>query len=113
MLSTLDLKPLRSKGKEWYLAGKTSRVLLCEEKTVDSDILITPRNDGRHKNEEVKPVQIVHMNISQSNIYRTDLTWLEFDDEQAAQEMQQGLNEQYYIPIFVICIALPSSSLEH
>ena len=43
---------------------------------------------------EVEPVQPVQMNIYQSNIYRKDLTWLNFDDEQRVQERQQVKNQQ-------------------
>ena len=36
-----------------------------------------------HENKEVEPVQ---MNIYQSNIYREDLSWLDFDSELRVQE---------------------------
>ena len=50
---------------------------------------------------EVEPVQPVQMNIYQSNIYRKDLTWLNFDDEQRVQERQQVKNQQSCISVFV------------
>ena len=39
--------------------------------------------------KEVEPVEPVQMNIYQSNTYRRDLSWLNFDDEPRVQEKQQ------------------------
>ena len=37
----------------------------------------------------MEPVQLVQMNIYQTNTYRKDLSWLHFDDELMVQERQQ------------------------
>ena len=38
------------------------------------------------KNKEMEPVEPVQKNIYQSNTYRTDLSWLHFDNEPRVQE---------------------------
>ena len=41
------------------------------------------------------------MNIYQGNTYRKDLRWLDFDDEQSAQNRQQVKDQQPCISFFV------------
>ena len=41
------------------------------------------------KDEEVKPIQSVKMNINQSNTYKRDLDWVQFADETKVQEKHQ------------------------
>ena len=41
------------------------------------------------------------MNTYQSNTYRKDLGWLNFEDEQTVQEKEQVMGEQSYILISV------------
>ena len=49
-----------------------------------------------------KPVQIkVIPKYYQSNTYRKDLSWLDFDDEQWVQERLQVKDQQSYITVFV------------
>ena len=43
---------------------------------------------------EVEPVEPLQINIYQSNTYRKDLSWLQFNDEQRVQERQQVKNQQ-------------------
>ena len=93
LVITKQLTTFISKVKGKHSAGKKIPESSWErKKTVDIDILISFRNGGKHKDEELEPVQIVHMNIYQSNINREDLSWLEFDSE-----TQQVLDQQSYI----------------
>ena len=66
-----------------------------------------------HENEEVKPVEPVHINIYQSNTYRKGLAWLHFNDEPRVQERQQVKDQQPCISIFVGYPTIPSSNQEH
>ena len=52
------------------------------------------------------------MNIYQSNIYRKDLSWENFDMPWA-QEMQQVKDQQSYIPVFVAYLIITSNRKEH
>ena len=48
-----------------------------------------------YKDKEVEPVEPVHMNIYQSNTYRKGSSWLHFDDEPKAQDLngfKSGVN---------------------
>ena len=47
------------------------------------------------------PVKPVQMNIYESNTYRKDLSWLQFDDEPWIQERQQVKDQQSSISVFV------------
>ena len=49
----------------------------------------------------MEPVVPVQMNMCQSNTYRTDLSWLDFNDEPRVQEKQQVKDQQSCIFIFV------------
>ena len=48
------------------------------------------------------------MNIYQSNTYKKDLTWLDFDDEPRVQERQQVKDQQSYKSGFVAYLNIPS-----
>ena len=63
-----------------------------------------------NEDEEVEPVQLVHMNEYQINTYRTNLSWLHFDYEPRVQERQQVKEQQPFISISVVYITYPSSS---
>ena len=62
------------------------------------------------RNKEAKPVATVQMNIYQSNTYRKDLSWLNFNNESMVQERHQVKDQQFYISIFVAYLRIPSNS---
>ena len=62
------------------------------------------------ENKDVEPVELVQMNIYQSNTYRKDLGWLCFNNEPRAQERQQVKDQQLCISIFVAYLTIPSSN---
>ena len=59
---------------------------------------------------EVEPVELVQMNICQSNTCRKDLRWLHYDHEPGVQEKQQVKDQQSYIFVFVSYVTIPISS---
>ena len=70
--------------------------------------LIRIRVDFR-ENKEEEPVELVQMNIYQSNTYRKDLSWLHLDDEPRVQERQQMEDQQSCKSVFVVCLTFPRS----
>ena len=50
------------------------------------------------------------MNIYESNTYRKDVCWLQFDDEPRVQERQQVINQQSGMSVFVAFPTIPSSN---
>ena len=61
------------------------------------------------ENKEEEPVELVQMNIYQSNTYRKDLSWLHLDDEPRVQERQQMVDQQSCKSIFVVYLTFPRS----
>ena len=59
---------------------------------------------------EVEPVQLVQMNIYQSNIYREDLSWLHLDNEPRVQERQEVQDQQSFISVFVFYLTIPNNN---
>ena len=55
----------------------------------------------------MEPVELVQMNIYQSNTYRRDLSWLHFNDEPRVHEMQQMKDQQSCISVFVAYLTIP------
>ena len=58
----------------------------------------------------MEPVEPVQLNIYQSNTYRKDFSWINFDDEPRVQERQQVKDQESCISIFVAYPAIPSSN---
>ena len=52
-------------------------------------------------NKQVEPAEPVHMNIYKSKTFRTDLSWLHFNNELRVQERYQKEDQQYCIFTFV------------
>ena len=50
------------------------------------------------------------MNIYQSDTYRKDFSWLDFDNEPRIQERQQKKDQQSCNPVFVAYPTIPSSN---
>ena len=48
----------------------------------------------------MESIQLVLMNIYQSNTYKEDLNWLYCSDDQQVQVKQQVKGQQYQIPVF-------------
>ena len=90
---------LDHRSKESILLAGSSR---ARKETVGIGILVTSRNS--------EPVEPVPMNICQSNTYRKDLSWLNFDNEPKVQERQQEKDQQSYIFLLVAYLAIPSSN---
>ena len=65
------------------------------------------------ENKEVEPVEPVQMNIYQSNTYRKDLSWINFDDDPRVQAKQQVKDQQSCISAFVAYSTIQSSNWEH
>ena len=63
--------------------------------------------------KEKEPVQLLQMNINQTNTYRKDLSWLYFDDEPRVQERYQVKERQSCISVFVAYRKIPSSNKQH
>ena len=63
--------------------------------------------------KEMEPVQLLQMNINQTNTYRKDLSWLYFDDEPRVQERYQVKERQSCISVFVAYRKIPSSNKQH
>ena len=61
----------------------------------------------------MEPVQLVQMNISQSNTYKKYLAWRYFDEEPRVQEKQEVKDEQSHIHFSVVCPGYSYSSYEH
>ena len=59
---------------------------------------------------KVEPVEAVLKNIYQSNTYRKDLSWSNFDDEPRVQEKEQVKDQQSYLFVFVACLTISSSN---
>ena len=53
------------------------------------------------------------MKVYQSNIYRKELNWQNFDDEPGVQEKHQMKAQQSYIPSFVAYLTYAGRSQEH
>ena len=62
---------------------------------------------------EVEPVELVQINIYQSNTYRKELSWLHFDDEPRVQERKQVKDQQSYISVSVAYLTITRSNWEH
>ena len=62
------------------------------------------------RKKEVEPVKPVLKNIYQSNTYRKDLGWPNFDDMPRVEEKQQVKDQQSCIFDFVACLTIPSSN---
>ena len=50
------------------------------------------------KSKEVEPVELVQMNIYQSNAYRKDLSWLHFNDEPTNLKVSWG-DQKLLLPV--------------
>ena len=61
-------------------------------------------------NKDAEPVGPVQMNIYQCNIYRKDLSWVNFNNELKDQEKQQVKDQQSSISAFVAYPTIPSSN---
>ena len=59
---------------------------------------------------EVEQTEPVQMNIYQSNTYRNDLIWQDFDDAPRVQGSQQVKDQQSYISVLVAYLIIPSSN---
>ena len=59
---------------------------------------------------KVGPFEAVLKNIYQSNTYRKDLSWSDFDDEPRVQEKEQVKDQQSYLFVFVACLTISSSN---
>ena len=59
---------------------------------------------------EVEPIQWFQINTYQSNNYRKDLGWLNFDNEPKVQERHQVKDQQSCISVFVAYPRIPSSN---
>ena len=62
------------------------------------------------ENKEVEPMQPVQMNISQSNTYGIDFSWLNFKDEPMIQERQQVKDQQFCTSVLVAYPTISSSN---
>ena len=56
----------------------------------------------------MEPVEPVQMNIYQSNTYRKDLNWINFDNEPRVQEREKVKDQQSWISIFVAYLTISS-----
>ena len=61
----------------------------------------------------MEPVELVQMNIYQSNTYRKDLSQLHFNNEPRVQERQQLKDQQSCISVFVAYSVILSSNEEY
>ena len=81
--------------------------------------LMTSRNSDRksayqnneicQENMEVQPGQSLQMNVYQSNTYRKNFSWLQFDDKLSVQERQHVKDQQSDIPTSAAHLTYPSS----
>ena len=58
--------------------------------------------------KEVESVEPVQTNTYQSNTYRKDINWPNFDNEPRVQEKQQVKDHQSRISVFVAYLTIPS-----
>ena len=100
-LLTLDLKAFiyyikakHTTGKEFHNLAVQGKELLTQKSYIKIMQPIRITSGPAKKNDKVKPVQPVQINIYQSNSYRKDLNWLDFDDKPKARETQQ-VKEQH------------------
>ena len=118
-LLTLDLKPFGSQVKQKHSASKEFQSLAVRGKK-----LMTSRNSNRksayqnneqicQENMEVQPGRSLQMNVYQSNTYRKNFSWLQFDDKLSVQERQHVKDQQSDIPTSAAHLTYPSSGQEH
>ena len=121
-LLILDLKPFRSQVKGKHSMGREFQSLaVWRKETVDQYIHVTQKNHAIYQNneytslenKEMEPVEPVQMNIYQSNAYRTDLSWLHFDNEPRVEQRQQVKDQKSCISVFVPYLKFPSSKQRH
>ena len=116
-----DLKPFRLwDQKKAFYRQRIPESSCVRKETVDIDILVTSRNDGRKIMQSIRVTSRplsrkrkwnqLSQNIYQSNTYRRDLSWPHFNDEPRFQEKQQVKGQQSCIFIFVVCLTIPSSN---
>ena len=123
--SELKATKIISQRKAFY-RQRIPEFSCARKETVDIDILATSRNGHRKimqsiritsrppsRKKEVEPVEPVLKNIYQSNTYRKDLSWPQFDDEARIQEKQQVKDQQFCISVFAAYLTNPSSNWGH
>ena len=120
-LLILHLKPFRSFVKGKHSIGRKLQSLPVRGKKMLTQTLLQHKNQKTHatyqnneqislENRKVEPVELVQMNSDQSNTYRNDLSWLNFDDEPLVQERKQVKEQQSCIFTFEAYLTISSSN---
>ena len=102
---------------EYNCAGKETVYIDIQECNMQEwwqkDSAIYQNNEQISLEKKELLVKLVLTNIYQSNTYREDLNWLDFDNEPRVQEKQQVNDQQFCVFIFAACVTISSSNQRH